>query len=196
MSNEIVFRSITLALLLVGYGASGYFRRKADREGGELDQSKGQGLLVVLRLLGLLAVAPLIGYLINPSWVAWARFPAPVWLRWIGVGIAVADIPFLVWVLSSIQNNISPTQATREGHQLVTKGPYRWIRHPLYTGGTVFYLALTFVTRLWWLAAGMVVVFAVLSYRTPKEEAELVEKFGNEYRAYQRRTGRYLPKIG
>jgi protein-S-isoprenylcysteine O-methyltransferase Ste14 len=98
-------------------------------------------------------------------------------------------------VLSSIGTNISPSHATRAGHRLITHGPYRWVRHPLYSAGLLLCVSLTLLTALWTLGVGMLIPLAVLLWRTPLEEARLVATFGEEYRAYMRRTGRFFPRL-
>ncbi len=195
MSNEIPFRLITVLVLGAALSISIYFRSRAEREGGRMRTSEGQRLVVVLRLLGLLVLLPLFGYVINPVWVAWARFDLPDWARWVAALIALATIPVIYWILSSIGNNISPTQATRENHRLVTHGPYRWVRHPLYATGFVMVVCLTLITSLWWLGLGMVAPLAILLLRTSTEEARLIETFGDEYREYMQRTGRFFPRL-
>lgn len=194
--NEPAFRLVTLLLLAAAFGISAYFRRKAGREGGELDKSEGQGLLILLRLLALLILLPVLLYLVQPAWVAWARLPLPDGLRWTAAGIAAAVVPAFFWLFASIGTNISPTQGTRTNHQLVTAGPYQYIRHPLYTFGLVFFLAIAVLTAVWTLAAGLLLVFPVLMWRTPREEARLIEAFGDDYRTYMQRTGRYFPRLG
>lgn len=195
MLQEPIFRLLTVLLMTIGLGISGYFRRQADDKGGRLG-GEGQRLLSLLRLLGLLAMVPLLIYLANPAWVSWARLPLPLWLRWLGGAIAAAMLPLIYWVLSTIGRNISPTQATREGHQLVTGGPYHYVRHPLYTVGMIFWLALTLVTAVWPIIIGLGLAFLIIFlWRTPREEANLIELFGDDYRHYMERTGRYLPRF-
>ena len=196
MNTETVFRIITILLLVCTLGIGGYFRRKADHEGGAMRSTEGERLVYLLRGLGLIAILPLFGYLINPDWVVWARFTAPDWLRWLAVLPAVSAVPFLAWVFITIGNNISPTQATRQNHKLITAGPYRYIRHPLYTGATVFFLALTVITTLWWLSVTALLPLTILLFRTSIEETRLIETFGDDYRNYMKRTGRFLPKLG
>ncbi|MBM2850916.1 MAG: Isoprenylcysteine carboxylmethyltransferase family protein, partial [Anaerolineales bacterium] len=102
MSNEIPFRLITVLLLAAALSISIYFRSRAEREGGRMRTSEGRGLVVVLRLLGLLVLLPLVGYLINPDWVAWARFDLPDWARWVAALVAFATIPLFYWIFASI----------------------------------------------------------------------------------------------
>jgi protein-S-isoprenylcysteine O-methyltransferase Ste14 len=195
MNNETIFRLITLAVLVVILSISSYFRIKADRQSRQMRTPEGQGLVVILRLLGLVVILPLLGYVINPEWVRWARFSLPEWVRWLAVFVAFALIPMIYWIFVSLGNNISPTQATRANHQLVTHGPYRWVRHPLYSTGFVLAVCLTLITGLWWLAVGTIVPLTILLLRTAQEEARLVETFGDAYRAYMKRTGRFWPKL-
>jgi protein-S-isoprenylcysteine O-methyltransferase Ste14 len=195
MTNETIFRLITAAVMLTAVSVSIFFRHRAERQGGRLVQSQGQRLLLPLRLLGLLGILPLLGYLINPVWVAWARLDLPAWLRWLAAAMTLSLIPALFATLRAIGNNISPTEATRAGHQLVTSSPYRWIRHPLYTFGALFVSALTLLTGLWWLALALLPGFAALYWRTRYEEANLIARFGDQYVAYMQTTGRFLPKL-
>lgn len=196
MDIEVIFRALTGLVLVSAISISVYFRRKAEREGGAMRSPEGRGLVLALRLYGLLALLPLFGYLLNPAWVAWARWPLPEWARWLGAGLGAAVIPLVYWVFVSLGTNISPTQATRAGHQLVTWGPYRWVRHPLYTTGTLALVALALLSAVWWIPVMAAPALAALWRRTPHEEARLIEAFGDDYRAYMRRTGRFLPKVG
>jgi|HigsolmetaAR206D_1030411.scaffolds.fasta_scaffold10878_1 Putative protein-S-isoprenylcysteine methyltransferase len=195
MNSEIVFRSLTLLLLCLIVGISALFRHRANRNGGKLDGQNGLQLVVVLRLFSLIVFLPLLAYLINPAWVAWAQLDLPNWLRWLGVAGGVLSIPLAIWIFTSIGENISPSHATRQNHQLVTHGPYRWVRHPLYSVGLLFWISLTLVTTLWPFGIGMFIPLAILFWRVPLEEARLVQRFGAEYQNYIQRTGRFLPKI-
>lgn len=94
----------------------------------------------------------------------------------------------------SLGRNFAPTVQLHEQQVLVTSGPYRWVRHPMYTVLYLFALAPFLVSANWgirlaWLAG----VMAVLGLRVQREEAALLDKFGDDYRAYMRRTGRFLP---
>ncbi len=195
MYDELLYRGLTLAFLSLTLGISAAFRRRADQAGGALRGERGLRLVVVLRLLSIVVLLPLFGYLINPAWVAWARVDLPTWVRWLGIAGATAAIPLATWVLASIGTNISPSHATREGHQLITHGPYHWVRHPIYSAGLLLFIALTLLTALWTLGVGMLIPLAVLLWRTPQEEARLIDAFGEEYRSYMRRTGRFFPRL-
>ena len=196
MTTETTFRLLTALTLLIVLSISIYFRHKAERQGGRLEKSEGQRLLVPLRLLGFIALLPLFGYLVNPDWVVWARVDLPDWLRWVAASVAISMVPAIYALFRAIGNNISPTEATRAHHQLITSGPYRWIRHPLYTFGAIFLFALMVQTTLWWLGMFLLPALLALHWRTRYEEANLIARFGDDYRRYMQRTGRFLPKVG
>jgi len=196
--TENIFRILAAVILFTGISISSYFRRKADRETGEKISRKvdGTALMTVIKIGGLLLwFSPLV-YLLNPSWMAWSKIGLPDWVRWLGVGIGILCVAMIYWLFSSIGNSISPTSATRKQHRLVTSGPYRWVRHPLYTVGSSLFVAFGMMADNWFIAALGVLAFIAMASRTPKEEANLIEKFGDEYRDYMKQTGRYLPKLG
>jgi len=195
--NENTFRILAALILFTGMGISAYFRLKADRESGEKVSRKVDGapMMTAIRLGGLILwLSPLV-YLLNPGWMAWSKIGLPEWVRWLGVGIGVLCTLGIYWLFSSIRTGITPTSATRKEHILVTSGPYRWVRHPLYTVGSSMFIAFGMTADNWFIAALGVLAFIAMAVRTPKEEANLIEKFGDEYRDYMKRTGRYFPKL-
>ena len=196
--NENIFRLLAALLLFTAIGISSYYRRKADRESGETISRKvdGSAFMNIIRIGGLvLWLSPLV-YLINPAWMAWSKIGLPEAVRWLGVVLGILCTFGIYWLFSSIGSGITPTSATRKEHKLVTSGPYRWVRHPLYTFGSAMFVAFGLMADNWFIALLGILAFLAMASRTPKEEANLIEKFGDEYRDYMKRTGRYLPKIG
>ena len=197
MKRESVFRSITAVLLVTAAAISGYHRHRAEQAGGEEISLHEEGLptVVALRSSGLVLMLSIVAYLINPRWMRWSSVDLPVPVRWSGAGLGATALPLAYWVLRTLGKNITPTVETREEHELVTDGPYRWVRHPLYTVGTSFFMSLAIVAANWFIGLASLVVLVMLLIRLPKEEEKLIERFGDEYRAYIERTGRLLPRI-
>ena len=196
--NENVFRIFAAAIFITSLSIYIYFRSKADTESGEKVSWEKEGIFMIfaLRIGGLVLWLSMIGYLIYPPVLAWSQVDLPEWVRWLGVGLGVACTFLIYWMFSSIGAGITPTVATRSEHKLVTNGPYHWIRHPLYTFGTTLFLSFALMADSWFIALMAVLAIVILSLRLPKEEALLIEKFGDEYCEYMKQTGRYLPKIG
>jgi protein-S-isoprenylcysteine O-methyltransferase Ste14 len=104
-------------------------------------------------------------------------------------------LPLIYWVFSSLGNNVTPTVVTRHAHTLVTHGPYRWVRHPLYSVGTLAFVGFSLLSANWFTLAALIFGMPVILRRTPLEEARLIERFGEDYTRYMQTTGRFLPKL-
>ena len=196
--NENIFRILAALVIFTGTGISTYFRLKADKETGEKISRKvdGSAMMNIIRFGGLILwLSPLV-YLINPNWMNWSKIGLPESIRWLGVGIGVLCTFGIYWLFSSIGSGITPTGVTRKEHKLVTRGIYRWIRHPLYTIGSSFIVSFGMMADNWFITAFGILAFILMAVRTPKEEANLIEKFGDEYREYMKHTGRFLPRLG
>ncbi|HEX9388479.1 MAG TPA: isoprenylcysteine carboxylmethyltransferase family protein [Anaerolineales bacterium] len=146
------------------------------------------GLLFYVLIL-LLAVV----YIFTPSWLAWAALPLPSTLRWFGVAIGVGSVLLLLWVHRTLGKNFAAPGIIQARQSLVTVGPYQWIRHPMYT--TFFIISLTFaLIAANGLIAVLCLLFGILLPSIARtDEQTLLEKFGEEYREYMQRTGRFLP---
>lgn len=196
MANEIIFRILVVVLLVSGLGVSIYFRHRADKSGGRVARRVDGRLFVLLQMLFLIAMpGSLLLFVVEPARLGSASFSAPDWLRWLGVAAAAAATPAMAWVLRHLGDNVTPTAAVREQHELVTSGPYRFVRHPLYSFGTLWWLGLSLVVASWWMLLLTLLTFVAVATRAPREEAALVERFGDGYRIYMERTPRYLPHL-
>jgi len=195
MNDDQLFRLILLAGFVVFMPIGAYHRLKS-RTGEKLDRrQEGLFILVTLRLVGLAGVAGLIAYFINPACMAWAAVPLPVWLRWTGVGLALIGGLLLVWMFRTLGRNLTDTVVTRKQHTLVTNGPYRWVRHPLYSSVAMLTLANFLAAANWFFIVAGCLMFLLLAIRTRKEEENLVARFGDDYRNYMQRTGRFVPRL-
>ncbi|MGQ0444168.1 MAG: isoprenylcysteine carboxylmethyltransferase family protein [Beijerinckiaceae bacterium] len=195
--NENIFRALAAMILFMGISISVYFRSKADKETGEKVSRSvdGSAMMNLIKIGGLVLWLTPLGYLINPAWMAWSKIGLPEWVRGLGVGLGVIGDMGIYWLFASIGSGITPTSATRKEHQLVTAGIYKYIRHPLYTFGSSLFIAFGMIADNWFVALLGALAFILMASRTPKEEANLIEKFGDEYREYMKGTGRFLPKF-
>lgn len=135
-------------------------------------------------------------YIFFPQTLAWARIPLTPWLRLIGALLAVLALIWFIWIHRSLGNNLSVRLRIKDSQKLVTDGPYRWIRHPMYSAFYLLHFAVFFLTANWfigvtWLAGLSVIILL----RVKREESMLLSKFGNEYVSYIERTGRFIPII-
>ena len=135
-----------------------------------------------------------LAYVINPRWMRWSRLNLPPSLRWTGRRW-VREPAAVYRIFGSLGENVTPTAGTRKDHKLVTTGPYRWVRHPLYSAGAAFAVALNLLVANWFTTASGTTALTLLLMRLPKEEEELIERFGDEYRQYAERTGTAAPAL-
>jgi len=138
----------------------------------------------------------LLLYIFYPQPLGWSRFELPLWARWVAVGAGLLVIPFIYWVFRNIGRKISETVLIKSDHELVTSGPYRWIRHPLYVGSLWMLFSLSLIASNWFLL--LYSFLGLIAFRwlvIPTEEKELLQAFGDEYREYQNRTGALFPKL-
>src|SRR6266404_6324251 len=184
-----MFRWFAVAILLGAVGTSGYYRWRARLGSETIARSRESGFFMVIRaLVALLLYLPVIAYVAIPQWMTWASFPLPPWIRWFGVVVGLLTIPAAAWVLRSLGHNVSETVLTKREHQLVTAGPYQWVRHPLYTTGLTLFVALGLMEASWFVLSMTAVAALLIQLLViPAEERALVEKFGDRYRAYMGR---------
>ena len=196
MSNsDETFRVVLIIGAMLLFPAGLYYRIKSQASGERLDRrQEGLAILLTLRPIGLAGALGLIAFMVKPSSMAWSSLPLPDWFRWAGVGVGIAGGGLLLWTFSTLGPNLTDTVVTRKTHTLVTRGPYRWVRHPFYDSGALCILANSIVASNWFLLLTGTLALLLLVVRTRKEEENLIKRFGEDYRAYMQCTGRFWPK--
>lgn len=195
--SETPFRVTLVVVIVLAVVTVRYHRRRAASAGGPVSrQAEGWLLMVLLRLAAAGLWFATLAYLINPAWVAWAAWPLPASVRWLGAVAALFGCGLIGWTLASLGTNLTDTVAARSTATLVTDGPYRWVRHPYYTAAAMLIGAVALLTANGLIALCGVVLVGLLALRTPREEAALIDRFGEAYREYAVRTGRFVPLIG
>ena len=195
MNQESTFRAVLGAGFLAIVMLMLYHRLRSWESKEPLDRGQeGVFILATLRPIGLAMWLAVIAYLINPEWMAWSAVPLPPWLRWSGAAVVFIGIALLAWTLRNLGVNLTDTVVTRQAHTLITKGPYRWVRHPFYDALALFVVGFALLTANWFILATGALVFILLAIRSRTEEALLLARFGETYRAYKESTGRFLPR--
>ncbi len=184
MVNKIV--SVLFTVLIV---VAVYHRLQAARSREPIDRrQEGWFLLIGIRLAGLLLLLAGIAAFRRPSEV-------PEGLQWIGVAVFGLSAALLCWMFVTLGRNLTDTVVTRKAAVLVTNGPYRYIRHPMYTGLLGAGLGLALVQGSWQIAACAVALFTMLAVRSRTEENFLTAKFGTAYIEYMQRVARFCPRV-
>jgi protein-S-isoprenylcysteine O-methyltransferase Ste14 len=152
-----------------------------------------EAVLVGLNSLSMM-VAPMV--VVFSPWLDSFAMGLPQWARGLATVFFAADAVFFYWVHKTLGRNWSPVLDIKKEHRLVQEGPYRYIRHPMYTQIWVWVLTQGIVLDNWFLEVFGLLCWALLYFsRVPREERLMSDEFGQDYLAYCERTGRLLPRV-
>lgn len=190
---ETLFR-ITLGILVfVGWGIRLYFQKRV--KGVERVSSRHERREKFFYKLVAVSFIPLLLYVFTP-WLDFARLPLPMGLRWLGGIMAAAGTALFGWSHQTLGPNWSGILELSKDHALVTEGPYRYVRHPMYSAFFMLGIGLFLLS-----ANGLIGVThlgsIILMYlvRVTAEEEMMLGQFGDAYRHYMNKTGRLFPRL-
>lgn len=196
MNLDATFRPLVVAGFFLVIVIALPFRIRSQATGESLDRrQEGMAMLIGLRLGGLALWAGVIAFMIDPALMAWSAMRLPAGARWTGVPLTIVTAVLLIWTLRSLGPNLTDTVVTRAAHTLVTRGPYRWVRHPFYDCMALFMVSISLMMANWFVLASGILTFALLAIRSRTEEEKLLERFGEPYREYRASTGSFLPRM-
>jgi protein-S-isoprenylcysteine O-methyltransferase Ste14 len=191
--SEPPFRFIAVGLVLAALAISTFYRARAERLASPLsERPPDRSPVAVVRVLGV-AFWGLV--LADPPWLGWSKVGIPTPLRWLGAFLGIALLFSTAWTFRSLGRNITSSIVTRTEHTLVTNGPYRWVRHPLYAAGLLLHVALALLLSSWLVALAGLATLGFIRPRIRREEAHLAARFGVAYEEYRRRSGSLLPRL-
>jgi protein-S-isoprenylcysteine O-methyltransferase len=117
-------------------------------------------------------------------------------LRSLGIVIFVAGLSIRWYAIVHLGRFFTVNVAIAADHRLIDTGPYRFVRHPSYTGALMAFVGLALCLANWASLVMMVVpVFLVFLRRMQVEEGALLAALGNQYRDYMNRTKRLIPAV-
>jgi len=144
----------------------------------------GARIVLILALIVVLRVKPFKGHLTTSD----------PWLEGIGLALFLLGLGLAVWARVYLGRNWGMPMTEKVDPELVTTGPYRKVRHPIYSGIILAMIGTTIAVSLYWLVA-LVVVGAYFIYSATAEERYLAERFPDTYPAYKRSTKMLIPFI-
>jgi protein-S-isoprenylcysteine O-methyltransferase Ste14 len=154
---------------------------------------------VVSRFARLVAIVCAAALLLLPSVplpLLNKRFlPIADWCFWSGAAITAAGLLFSVWARLHLGKNWSQAVTVKEGHELITSGPYAVVRHPIYTGLLLGFLGSAVARGEWRGILAVALVFAALWFKLRLEEKWMRAQFGESYGAYSRKVAALVPYI-
>lgn len=195
---EIVYRMIMVVAFIAMFGIRIYFQSRVLHEDREIRIQENRLSLAAGSIAALTTLTFSAEYIFSPGTFSFTYlFDYPAWLRWLGVFLLAAGIRLLGRAHYHLDRSFYSLVVSKEEQQLVTTGPYRWIRHPIYTAYLMNYVAGGLLASNLVLTFVPVIFFGLMIInRVPREEAVMREIFGQDYIDLENRTGRLLPKLG
>ncbi|MBN1265254.1 MAG: isoprenylcysteine carboxylmethyltransferase family protein [Anaerolineales bacterium] len=200
IAGEFLFRmlfilSFCLVLLIRLYFG---FRLKKERwSSWQVDEqavAREGTAIIALRLAGfLLLLGAFVLYIDDPAWQQILKIPFPAWVRTAGALLALVSILLLAWTHAALGRHWSTNLTIQEKHTLVTNGPYRFVRHPMYTALIGYFIGAGLLSAHLLLLLIFAAATVFLLTRTGREEAMMIESFGEAYLVYREHTGLLLP---
>jgi protein-S-isoprenylcysteine O-methyltransferase Ste14 len=114
---------------------------------------------------------------------------------WVGAPLMLLGTALAFWARFQLAGNWSASVVLKQNHELVLDGPYRLVRHPIYTGALLAVAGTACAIGQWRGLLGLALTACAVWYRTRQEERLMVATFGDEYRRYQGRVARLIPFI-
>lgn len=172
-----------------------YFQSKAMRTSGELAKYKAKKSSMLLLIIAQIWVLGSFIFILNPLFLDWLAFPFPLGIRWIGVILSVLGICVEFSTQLYLGRNYSTLLHIHEEQSLITTGPYRYVRHPMYTALITIGIGMVFLSTNWYFGLPFIATIVVIILRIKKEEEVMIEIFGEDYIQYQKRTKRFIPFV-
>jgi len=193
MSTLVVIIASWAAFILVWLGLSFFVKR--DVRGGRFARAYRVRMLVIA-ILVVVIVRSLRHHESATHHLAnrLLFFSPSSLLAWIGAGLTALGIAVAIWARLHLGRNWSASPAMKEGHELVTTGPYAFVRHPIYSGIILATLGTGLTGSVFGIVL-FVIVTTMFLFRVGTEERYMMELFPGTYPAYRARTKRLVPLI-
>lgn len=164
-------------------------RRKADKTVEPLTNRLAYALLLAFGFALLFSRSLPLG----PLRVRFA--PPTEWLQLLGLAVMYVGVALAIWARITISDNWSGRITVKVGHQLVTSGPYAFVRHPIYTGLLTCAIGTALQVGEWRGLVAIPIVAVGCIIKAKKEERYMTTEFGERYTQYRQRTGFLAPRL-
>ncbi|MGC4232648.1 MAG: protein-S-isoprenylcysteine O-methyltransferase [Niabella sp.] len=194
--NEITYK-ILLGMLVIamnlirGYYQSRY-KKSHEITVTEKFRTREKGLVILTTIC--MAVPGLIW--LFTSGLSFAQFYLPDYIRVGGFVIGVYSMWLFYRVHKTLGDNWSPVLEIRKEHTLIISGPYKYVRHPMYTAMLLWAVSFTLITANWFYSIALFACITLLFIiRIPDEEKLMTAQFGQQYKVYMLQVKRIIPFI-
>ncbi len=139
-------------------------------------------------------------FLLLAGEIPWFGINSRLWpynepVLFLAYALTLAGLASLIWARWSLGTNWSATVTFRDGHELIERGPYRFVRHPIYTGMLLMVAGTATALASWSALLSVVICFLGHWWKLKREEALLTKHFPDTYPRYKLRTKALIPFI-
>jgi len=121
--------------------------------------------------------------------------PLALWPVQLGAALTVAGVAFAIWARALLAGNWSSSVTVKRDHELIVRGPYAWVRHPIYTGVLVGLIGTAFAVGEWRALLGVAIAAAAFWRKLRIEESAMRRQFGEAYVGYAERVRALIPFV-
>ena len=189
-----IFTAIYFVAIVIEMAIRAPLNQKRRKEKiSERRYGRQEKILLALLSLGMFFI-PIIYAATN--WLDFADYSLPTWAGWLGV-VFIASALFVFWrAHADLGLNWSPTLEIREKHELVTRGIYGYIRHPMYASQWLWVIAQPLLLQNWIAGFMNLLIFIPFYFlRVKTEEQMMLEQFGEQYSSYMQKVGAVVPRF-
>ena len=192
--TDPIFSIIYVIGLVTGSTIRVWYSRKYKQDRKSFLRNDGIIVTILASFWGITILFPFLTMFTH--WLDFVDYNLPVWASLIGAMTFI----FALWLLrrshTDLGSNWLIAAETKDTQKLVTNGVFRYIRHPMYAAHLLWGIAQALLITNWIAGLSSLVIFIPLYLlRVRREEKVMLAQFGDEYRAYQHRTGRIIPRF-
>ena len=192
--NEIIWKTLFMVLyvvlILIRLPYARMHRRMVIKSS---ERPAVESFLVSLNMVTMM-ILPMLA-LFSP-WLDPFSMHLPEWARGAGLAAFALSVPLYFWTHHHLGAYWSPILEIKEEHKLIVDGPYRFMRHPMYTQIWMWVLFQGIALDNWLVEIAGIVSWSILFFiRVPREERMMIDEFGERYWEFKRMTGCVLPRL-
>lgn len=182
-------------VFIIFWGVGAFMEQMAERQKHSVIFKIATGIFGAVVLSAFMLLYIFFFYYSNISFFGSVLYSQTIISKAVGFIIAIAGLALALWARLVLGMNWSRDPLLVRSNTLITTGPYKLVRHPVYLGVTAMFLGTAIYLGLLGGFIGFTVGFIMVFWKSRLEDQELIKHFPNDYPEYRKRTKSYIPFI-